>query len=217
MKNILVIGAHPDDEIYGCGATINKLVQDGYKAHALILTEGCSSQYPNNQEIAQQKKQESIKASNIIGYQSFYNAQLPDMQLDSLKHIQINKVIEEHIQNIKPTIVFTHHSGDINLDHQLCSASTLVACRPGSGVHEIIFYETPSSTEWGSGFEPNLFYNINEDILNIKLKAIESYQTELRPAPHPRSTTKIKAWAQYRGCAANCQYAEAFYIYRKWV
>ena len=216
MSTILVIGAHPDDEVYGCGATIHRLVQQGAVAHALILSEGCSSQYPGNREIAQQKVAESQKASQLLGYSSYHNAGLPDMRLDGVEHITINGIIEATIAELKPEIIFTHHPGDINLDHRRVCESTMVACRPGSGVGEIRHYETPSSTEWGSGFEPNLFYRIDEVSLRAKIEAIECYQSEIRTPPHPRSVKKVKAWAAYRGCAAGSDYAEVFSISKKW-
>ena len=149
-KKILVIGAHPDDETFGMGGTIAKHSLIGNEIHVLILTDGSSAQYSNFQEMIEKKKLEAKKAMDILSVKNIQFGTLPDMKLDTVPHIEINKIIEEKINDFEPDYIFTHHWGDLNKDHRCIFESTMVAARPinSPSIKKIYCYEIPSSTEW---------------------------------------------------------------------
>lgn len=226
MSKILVVAAHPDDEVLGLGATIKKLSVDN-EIFILIVTEGCSAQYSSCsleeiKKLINEKKVMAKKAADILGAKDVLFGDLPDMKLDTIPHIEVNRVIEEAVQNIKPEIVFTHHYGDVNLDHQMVYRSTLVATRPsvGSTVKKLYTYEVLSATEWQSGsatyaFIPNTYVEINKEMLNAKKNALLMYSMELREFPHTRSEEAINYLAHYRGQSVGVNAAEAFTLVRE--
>ena len=133
MKKVLVIAAHPDDEVLGMGGTVAKLVAEGVECHLLIVTDGSSSQYRESDDlvkIIEDKKQETKRCADILGFKSIIYGELPDMKLDCTPHIAINQIIEKVIEEVRPDTVFTHFWGDVNKDHQEVYKSTLVAVRP---------------------------------------------------------------------------------------
>jgi len=219
---ILVIAAHFDDEVYGCGGTISKLVREGHKVYVCILTDSCSSQYTDRaNEMIAQKKEECQIVNNILGIEKTYTFDFPDMQLDTIPHVELNQAIEQCIRDIKPTIVYTHHGGDVNKDHRLGFESTMVAVRPmeGSSVKRILCYEVPSSTEWAppssnNVFSPNVFVDI-EDVIDKKIDAIKAYNSELREYPHPRSVENVINQAHLRGASVGLKAAECFMLIRE--
>lgn len=223
MGNILVIAAHPDDEVLGVGATINKLSNDN-DVYILIVTEGCSSQYKGHdvEKIIADKKGMAKKAARILGAKDVIFGDLPDMKLDTVPHIDVNKVIEDAVDKIKPEIVFTHHFGDVNLDHQMVYRSTLVATRPsvGSCVKKIYTYEVLSATEWQSSqtshiFVPNTYVEVDSKMLEVKKQALKAYSIELRQYPHTRSEEAIDNLAAFRGQSVGVCAAEAFCLLRE--
>ena len=219
-KKILVIASHPDDETLGMGGTILKHTSKENIVHVLVITDGSSSQYKNYEKMIKRKKDEAKKSMNILGVKKIEFNTLPDMKLDMIPQIEINKVIEKKIKDFKPDIVYTHHGGDINKDHRIVFESTMVALRPkpNQKVNEIYTYETPSSTEWGIYDEKNIFKsNVFEDISNFverKIKAVKSYKTELREYPHPRSPEAIKAYDKRNGITVGKEFVERFYLIR---
>lgn len=215
---ILVIAAHPDDEVYGMGGTIAKFSKLGHEIYTLIITEGCSSQYKEKKEIINIKKEEALRANQFLGVKKVLFGDLPDMMLDTIPHVIINKVIEDAIEEIRPEIVFTHHYGDVNKDHQLVYQSTMVAVRSTSiqCVKKVISYQVPSSTEWSeqiliNQFAPNIYVQIAEYI-EQKENAIKIYNTELREYPHPRSLQYIEIWDTSIGLKVGIKRAEAFHL-----
>lgn len=217
---ILVIAAHPDDEVYGMGGTIAKLSKAGHKVYTLIVTDGCSTQYKGNREIVNIKKEEAIKANKFLGVEKIIFGNLPDMRLDTIPHIEINKIIEDAINKIKPEVVYTHHYGDVNKDHQLVYQSTMVAVRPtyNQCVKRVISYQVPSSTEWSeqnsiNQFSPNIYIEI-VDHIERKENAIKIYNTELRDYPHPRSLQYVEIWDKSIGLRVGIDRAEAFHLVR---
>lgn len=217
---ILVIAAHPDDEVYGMGGTIAKFSKQGHDVYTLIITEGCSSQYKGNKKIIDIKKDEAIESNKILGVKKVFFGDLPDMMLDSLPHINVNKIIEDVIDKIRPDVVYTHHYGDINKDHQLVYQSTMVAVRPTftQCVKKVISYQVPSSTEWSeqistNQFLSNIYIQIDEEV-EQKEHAIKIYNTELREYPHPRSLQYVKIWDELTGLKVGIKRAEAFHLVR---
>jgi len=219
---ILVIAAHFDDEVYGCGGTISKLVREGHKVYVCILTDSCSSQYTDRaNEMIAQKKEESKIVNKILGIEKTYTFDFPDMQLDTIPHVELNKAIEQCIREIKPTTIYTHHGGDVNKDHRLIFESTIVAVRPmkDSSVKRVLCYEVPSSTEWAAPtpsnmFAPNVFVDI-EYVIDKKIDAIKAYNSELREYPHPRSAENVINQAHLRGASVGLNAAESFMLIRE--
>lgn len=224
MKRVLVIAAHPDDEVLGLGGTIAKLSQNGAQIHLLIVTDGSTAQYRDSDDVAQilrRKKEETKKAADILGISSVTYADLPDMQLDTVSHIRLNQVISDEIEAVCPDTVFTHFAGDINLDHRLVFESTMVAVRPvsDSSVRQVFSYRVPSSTEWAPActeraFCPNYFVDISSQF-DQKKAAVLAYQTELRGELHPRSLRGVEIADAQIGITVGVRYAEAFILVRQ--
>ncbi len=224
MKKVLIIAAHPDDEVLGVGGTIAKLSANGVECHLLIVTDGSSSQYRNSdhlQEIIAAKKLETKNCADVLGIKSIHYGGLPDMKLDTIPHVEINQVIEKVIDDIQPDIVFTHFWGDVNRDHQEVYKSTLVAVRPvmGQMVRELYCYRVPSSTEWTPNkadtmFMPNYFVDIAK-YAEQKYKAFACYSTELRDYPHPRSVQYLRETDKAAGLRIGLLAAEEFVLLRK--
>lgn len=220
---ILVIAAHPDDEVYGMGGTIAKLTSQGHEVHVLFVTDGCSAQYAENphlQDIIIKKRREALAANKILGVKNIFFGDFPDMKLDTVAHIEINKLIEKTVSDLEPEIVFTHFYGDVNLDHQAVYRSTLVAVRPiyGQCVKKVYCYRVPSSTEWSpqlasTVFMPNVIVDVT-DYERLKEPAILSYQTEIREYPHPRSVQYVKETDRARGLQWGLGSSEEFMLLR---
>ena len=227
--NILVIAAHPDDEILGCGGTIAKHTQNGDQVHVLILAEGSTSRDLQRDRGKHQTELSALEtaahqASQILGVTSINFEKLPDNRLDSLDLLDIIKTIEKYIDRIQPNIIYTHHYGDLNIDHQIVHKAVITATRPlpNTCVKTVLCFEVPSSTEWQFSdqslkFNPNWFVDIS-DTLNLKLKALEAYASEMRPYPHPRSYQNVESLAKWRGATAGVGAAESFTLIRNlWV
>ena len=226
-KRIMIIVAHPDDELLGCGATMNKLLLEyNCTIRAVILGEGITSR-SNQRDTDKVKEKLSTHKSNIntaakkIGYSSIGVYDFPDNRFDSIALLDLVKTIEKEKESFCPEIIFTHHGGDLNIDHQKTFEAVMTACRPMSHetVRTIITFETPSGTEWSSStdpkhFIPNFFIEVSIKNLEAKIKAMESYEFEKRKYPHPRSPEALKILSQQRGITVGKNYAEAFTIVR---
>lgn len=222
---ILVVAAHPDDEVLGCGGTIAKFTREGRPVHILLLADGETARGLSGSAIDQRqvtaRKAAAEAACGILGCSSVELLGLPDNRLDSLALLDVVWQIEAVIERHRPAVVLTHQCGDVNIDHRVVHEAVLAACRPqpSHSVRELLFFEVPSSTEWrppGSApaFHPNWFVDIGAT-LALKLAALEAYQAELRPFPHPRSLQAVEALAQWRGATAGVHAAEAFVLGRK--
>lgn len=226
-KKILVVVAHPDDEILGLGATMHKLINN-YECcvKVLILGEGLTSRLDKRDSSKLSKelnihKSNIIDAGKVIGYDSFGIYDLPDNRFDTVPLLDIIKIVENEKKIFDPEIIFTHHGGDVNIDHQITFQAVMTSCRPTSSekVNTIITFETPSGTEWIAStdprkFIPNLFIEISEEDLRAKIKGMESYSFEKRKYPHPRSPESLTTLAKYRGNSVGFHLAEAFSIVR---
>lgn len=226
-KRILVVVAHPDDELLGLGGTMHRLCNDyNCEVRAVILGEGITSranirnreQWDNELAI---HKNNILSAQQAIGYASVGIYDLPDNRFDTIALLDIIKIIEKEKQNFKPEVIFTHHGGDVNIDHQKTFDAVITATRPMAHelVKTIITFETPSGTEWRASsdpkhFVPNLFFEISEKNLGAKIKGMESYEFEKRTFPHPRSPEALKILAQRWGIVIGKPYAEAFMLIR---
>lgn len=220
-KNILIVAAHPDDEILGCGGTVAKLVKEGYRAHTLILSEGVASRGKSKTAAKREMKElkkEALRANETVGAESVFIYDLPDNRFDSVALLDIVKIVEEIKNKIKPEIIFTHHEKDLNIDHQITYKAVITAARPapGESVKEIYSFEVLSSTEWAYPltFSPDFFVDIM-GTLDLKLKAMNEYKLELMDFPHPRSIEGIKINVSCWGMKTGLKYAEAFKTVRR--
>lgn len=224
-KKILVIAAHPDDEVLGCGATMAKHAVNGDEVHVAILAEGVTSRdekrsrEKRNTDLSQLAKSAN-KANSILGVKSLTLHHFPDNRMDSLDMLDVIKVIEDHVSRIKPDTVYTHHVGDLNIDHRITNTAVMTACRPqpGSSVKKILFFEVPSSTGWhvpepAQSFVPNWFEEVSST-LPTKLKALQAYKSEMKLWPHARSLKAVEHLARWRGASVGLEAAEAFSLGR---
>lgn len=221
MANILVVAAHPDDEVLGCGGAIARHAAGGDRVRIVILAEGLTSRGPATPRSLGALRASARKAGDILGVSEVQFEGLPDNRFDSLDRLTLIKRIEDHVSVWKPAVVYTHHGGDVNIDHQVVHHAVLTACRPqpGHSLETLLYFEVPSSTEWqtpGSGapFQPNWFVDI-APYLDVKLKALEAYGGEIRSWPHPRSVAGVEHLGRWRGCTVGAEAAEAFILGRQ--
>ena len=224
MSKLLVVAAHPDDEILGVGATIAKRVKNGDEAYALILGEGQTSRWDKrdlaSKSCVSELHKDTLDAAEIIGYKKVYFENIADNRFDSVDLLDVVKCVEKYIKELNPDVVYTHHLGDLNIDHQITHKAVLTATRPIGDypVKEIYAFETVSSTEWNFGNRENLFVpNVFEDVTNFlekKCEAMVAYKSELCKYPHPRSLRMLKAVAEKWGATVGFEYVEAFEVIR---
>ena len=225
-KKILVVAAHPDDEILGCGGTISKLSKKGYEIRILILGEGITSRQQERNPDAAEKllmklHSEVSKAAKIVGAKSATVLNFPDNRFDGVDLLEIIKEIEKVKNEFKPEIIFTHHPYDLNVDHRVTFNAVITASRPlqGESVKEIYSFEIPSSTEWQyqnsiNSFHPQCFFSLSKTDITKKIKAMEVYSGEKRKYPHPRSSQALLQLAGFRGTQCGNNLAESFEIIR---
>lgn len=225
-QKILVVAAHPDDEVLGCGGTIAKYVKAGNKVYCLFLGKGKASRFKDTPQKGIKKEQtvlekEAQKAAKILGISEIFFNNFPDQKYDTVPFLNLVKSIEKIKETIKPDIIYTHHCGDLNLDHQITFKAVLTACRPVKGeiVKEIYSFEVPSSTEWGipkrkNYFIPNVFVDVS-DTFGKKIEALKAYKSEIRDYPHPRSLKGVEIISRRWGTVANKELVEAFELIRE--
>ena len=222
--NVLVVAAHPDDEILGCGGTMGRLVREGHSVYISILGEGITSRHAQRtaaDPVALKALRESSqRAAKLLAVKDLVLHGLPDNRFDTLPLLDIVKAIEELIEHWQPEAVYTHHGGDLNVDHQLTSRAVLTATRPleGRPTKDLYMFEIASSTEWGFAqlspvFKPTVFVDISAT-LELKLEAMRQYESEMRNFPNPRSIEALTAIARRWGGVAGCAAAEAFELVR---
>ena len=223
-KSVLGVAAHPDDEVLGCGGTIARHVNSGDSVFVLLVCEGITSRIASDSSSPEhelsQLRDSSQKASAQLGVRDTFFLSLPDNRLDALNRLEVIQALEYYVVQIRPDIIYTHHSGDVNIDHQIISHSVITACRPFGEhiVRTILAFEVPSSTEWqvpanANCFIPNHFVNI-ENFLDTKLSALHFYHSEMRNWPHPRSYEYVSYLAHLRGSQVGFGAAEAFVVLR---
>jgi N-acetylglucosamine malate deacetylase 1 len=218
MTRVLVIAAHPDDEVLGMGATIALHTAAGDEVRVLVVTDGSSTQYPGDDEIRARKEGEARRAAAELGVEDYVHLDLPDMRLDTLSHVEVNRVVEEHVRDFAPVVVYTVQP-DVNNDHRVLFDSVAVATRPVPGlpVRRLLTYAPASSTEWTPAavnwFVPNWYVDVTPTI-ERKIAAFAHYETERREYPHPRSERAIRATAEFHGTTCGCEHAEPFVLVR---
>jgi LmbE family N-acetylglucosaminyl deacetylase len=224
MKRVLVIAAHPDDEVLGCGGTISKYLRRGCQFKVIFIAEGSSCRYidPGCAESVSAvalRTAQCKRALELLGINDYSFSDFPCGRLDQLPIIEINKVIEQAIRSFDPDTVLTHSAQDVNNDHRIVNRATLMATRPGAQnrVARVLAYEILSSSEWafGDSFVPNCFEDIDEKDLTVKIHSLAAYETEMRSYPWPRSEQGVRVQAMIRGMQAGVLLAEAYHIIRE--
>ena len=222
---VLVLAAHPDDEVLGCGGTIARLAAGGADVSILILAEGLTSRVgfdpARDQPLLNLHRERALRAGAILGAREVRFSGFPDQKLDTIPLLDVTHAIEAEIARVVPEIVYTHHGGDLNMDHVIVHRATLTATRPTGGcpVRRLHTYEIASSTEWAFQsfapvFRPTTFVDITP-FLERKVEAMEVYASEARPFPHPRSPQALRAAAHRWGSQAGLHAAEAFQCVRE--
>jgi len=220
-RRILVVAAHPDDETYGMGGSIARHIQQEDQVTVLIMTDGVTARH----EVVEPQRAAAREACRRLGVQDVHFANLPDQRLDNMPLLEIIRPLASLVKELRPEVVYTHHRGDANQDHRAVFAATLVAVRPfgDNPVKQVLCYEVASSTEWGPPFAewtflPNVFVDISAT-LEAKLNAVEAYretfESEVKAFPHPRSPEAVRIYAQQRGVSVGKQAAEAFVLVRQ--
>ncbi len=218
MTRVLVVAAHPDDEVLGMGGTIAVHTGAGDAVRVLVVTDGSSTQYPGDADTRARKEEEALRAAAELGVDDYVHLDLPDMRLDTLAHVEVNRVIEEQVRELEPEVVYTVQP-DVNRDHRVLFDSVAVATRPtpGQPVRRLLTYAPTSSTEWTPAavnwFMPNWYVDITAT-LERKLAAFAQYETERREYPHPRSERAIRAAAEFHGTSSGFELAEPFVLVR---
>lgn len=220
---VLIVVAHPDDEILGMGGTLLKHQNSGDEIFIHILTDGHSSRL--NETTTTKKNSEPIKrrlesaryVAKQLGAIKIHIDSFKDQMLDNYPLIKIVKAIEFFSKEIDPDIVYTHFGGDVNMDHRITFLAVLTAFRPvnKNTPSKILCAEIPSSTEWGDiKFNPNYFVDIS-DFLDSKTKLLSCYDYEMKEFPHPRSIEAIKNHSYNCGSVISAKAAEAFFLIRE--
>lgn len=215
--NYLVVVAHPDDEVLGAGATIHKLINEGHNVAVAIMV----SQAAARKDLSSTLSDDESNALSVIGVEKTYHANFPNIQMNTVPHLNLVQFVESCIEDWKAEAIITHHPSDTNNDHIQVSYAVQAACRlfqrrdnlPALKV--LLYMEVLSSTEWSfdtsaNRFSPNYFVEIGKDGIKVKIEALSAYKGVMRPYPHPRSNEALEGLAAYRGVQAGCNYAEAF-------
>ena len=218
-KTVLVVAAHTDDEALGCGGTIARHVAEGDTVYAAFLADGVTSRPDSTNEELDQRNSAAAKAHEILGIKKAYMLGFPDNRMDSIPLLDIVQKLEGVLDEVKPQVIYTHHCGDLNVDHRITHQVVLTACRPvpGASVKEIYAFEVLSATEWNSPglnpFIPNVFIDITNHLVT-KMKALELYELEMREEPHSRSLANAKRLAEFRGNCVGVAVAEGLSLVR---
>lgn len=222
--SVLVVAAHPDDEVLGAGGTIAALARAGAEVTVAILGEGVSSRHAERSDADPAQlaalREAAGRAAEILGVPAPRLFGLPDQRLDTLPLLEVVHLVEHLVEEVRPDELYTHYGGDLNADHAVVHRAVMTATRPGAGprVGSVFAFETPSSTDWAFGqfgaFQPTVFRDVS-GTLELKLAAMEAYELEARPFPHPRSPAALDALARQRGAAAGLAAAEAFMLVRR--
>ena len=222
--NILLVIAHPDDEVLGCGGTIRKLADEGHDIYTCVL---CAPADARHERPDLKSFQDAVqKAESAIGVKDSLKYEFKNIQFNTVPHLEIVKAIEAAIVKFKPEWVFTHHPSDLNIDHRVCYEAGMAAIRlpqrfskdiSSTMIKKVFLFEVLSSTDWnppiGLAFQPNCFFDVKKTF-EQKIQALGYYGNALKPFPHSRSLENIKALANLRGAEVGIEMAEAFCLIR---
>ena len=214
MKNVLIVAAHPDDEVLGVGGTIAKHVSNKDKVSVVTFTDGVSSRSHEKR-----KKENSIirfeelgKVSSVLGFTEVHY-EFPDQELDTISLLALSRALEDAKLKlgISPDIVYTHYANGLNQDHRQLYYATLIAFRPkpGQPCKEIYCYQVPSYGN--TDFSPTMYVSLTQAEVILKLKAWDCYQSEHNSRFNRESLIRM---TQECGNSIGVEYAEAFEIVR---
>ena len=221
-KNVvLIVVSHTDDETIGMGGTIARHLRNGDEIFALSMTDGVGSRSSFDSKKKEARLEAALQASKVLGFKWLENLNYQDNKLDSVPLLKIIKEIEKVKDLIKPNLIYTHSSADLNIDHRVVNQAVLTSFRPEPEEvwNEIRTFEISSSTDYGhksvtNYFTPNLYIDIT-DYWDSKLEALKKYSMEIRDYPHSRSYKGIENLAIHRGNQVGLKYAESFEVIRK--
>jgi len=219
MTKILCVAAHPDDEALGCGGTLARHVAQGDEVHVVFMADGVGAREGDPTRDRALRDSAAAKALQSLGVTQWESLCLRDNALDSYSLLELIKPLENYLRKYPAEVIYTHHGGDLNIDHQLTHRAVLTACRPvpGQSVRSIYCYEVLSSTEWGGSvstpFQPNYFVDVTP-YWPQKIAALEAYALEMRDFPHARSLRAVEALGILRGSSVGVACAEAFMVER---
>lgn len=219
--SVLVVASHPDDEVLGCGGTIARHCAQGDRVAVLFMADGVGARPEMLDQALLRRRRGAETACGLLGTTDITFLPYPDNQLDQVPLLELAQEIEKAVGRLRPEIVYTHHAGDVNIDHRRTHDAVITACRPQPGfpVRRLLFFEIASSTEWRPPnslppFAPQWFNDVS-GFLALKLKALEAYAEEMRPYPHPRSVEAVEHLARWRGATVGVEAAEAFELGRE--
>jgi LmbE family N-acetylglucosaminyl deacetylase len=218
---LLVIAAHPDDEILGA---YSYLSNSNFQSLTVFVCEGSSARFQFGEEstlkdlAVREREQAAIAAAQRLGNQHPVFLNFPNFSLSSKSILEINKKIEEVVNSFEPEIVITHDTFCNNLDHSTVSiaVSNLLRTNVYPAIKTLLHMEIPSSTEQTTNlsFHPNHFIILNSEQVDQKISTLSLYGAELQRNPGPRSDYGIRAYAAFRGITAGTFFAESFRIVR---
>jgi len=220
---VLCVVAHPDDEVLGMGGTLARHAADGDDVHVCFLSDGVTSRHdertPDVEAEIEARTASAREACDTLGASASFQ-EFPDNQFDAVPLLDIVQTVEAEIEDCGPDIVYTHHHGDLNVDHELTARATVTATRPlrDSTVEQVLAAEVLSATEWSvpepsKAFQPTTFVDVS-DALAEKLDALAAYGDELREHPHPRTVENVRRNARLWGAKSGVDAAEPFELLR---
>jgi LmbE family N-acetylglucosaminyl deacetylase len=218
--NVLAVVAHPDDELLGCGATLRKLANEGHNVYSAVLCSNADARF--NRPGLERLHEVAGESAARVGIRDTMNFDFPNIRFNAVPHLEMVQAVESAIERFRPEWVFTHHFGDLNVDHRFCYEATMSAVKlplrnsrdiPVTLIRKVLLFEVLSSTDWAPptdpAFRPNVFFDARAT-MDDKVAALESFEGALKPFPHSRSVQNVRALAQLRGAQVGLEYAEAF-------
>lgn len=215
MRRVLVVAAHPDDDVLGCGGYMGRLTARGTEVGVMLLSDGVTSREIQPQEVVH-RQQSAREALAVLGVRAPWLEHYPDNAMDTVPLLDVAKVVTDRVVDFEPDTILTHSLSDLNIDHRLTAEAVLIAARPQphSPVRRLLHFEVPSATGWrpeGSTFDPRLHVDVSA-FMTAKLEALRCYDAEMRAWPHARSYEAVEALMRWRGASVGVEAAEAFEI-----
>ncbi|MBU0639242.1 MAG: PIG-L family deacetylase [Planctomycetes bacterium] len=213
---VLLLAAHPDDEVIGAGGTLLRHRAAGDVTTLVVATVAYTPRWPA--DVVRRKRAECLAAAELLGVPDVRFLEFRTMHLNALPAIELNDAVGQSISDVAPDVVYAPPCGDLNRDHAVLFEAALVATRPAgrAGPAQLYSYEIPTTTRYnvGTGWQANTYVDVTEH-MDAKLAAMAAYETELREPPHPRSLEGLRIMARERGAAVGLQYAEAHMLVRE--